>query len=163
MAYRATSYWRSMVRQIGANRPFATSTTPKSRPFGLPLSGVMASNHNNAKGRAILRGDFFPVYVALGMIALSVSLGVFTMRQQLLYSPSVSVRKKRRETLPEVVEPDAVAETADKFVHKSFFRKLASAQEFDRVLEDPMRGGDPMVAPKKTESHKTVGIDPAKH
>ncbi|XP_068666600.1 uncharacterized protein [Aristolochia californica] len=160
MASRATSYWRTMVHRVGGNRSFTTSTTPKSKAFAAPLHDMFGAGRNNSK--AAVRGDFVPVYVALGMIALSVSLGLLTAKHQLLYAPNVYVKKKRRKTVPEVVEPDSVVDEAERFIHKSLFRRLAHVQEFDRVLDDPIRGY-PLVVPEKVESLKTVGVDPAKY
>lgn len=83
-----------------------------------------------------------PVFVAVGMIAVSVSFGAYTAWHQLGHAPNVFVKKSRRETIPEVVEPEHVAEEAEKFVKKSFFRKVAHIQDLDRqeVMPDPIRG-----------------------
>lgn len=80
-----------------------------------------------------------PVCVALGMIGLSTSFGIHTAMQQLRRGPNVHVKKTRRETLPEIVEPENVAEEAEKFVNKSLFRKVAHIQDIDsrRVIPDP--------------------------
>lgn len=83
-----------------------------------------------------------PVCVALGMIGLSASFGLHTAMHQLRRAPNVHVKKSRRETLPEIVEPEHVAEDADKFISKSLFRKVAHIQDFStsRVIPDPARG-----------------------
>lgn len=83
-----------------------------------------------------------PVFISVGMISLAVSFGAFTIWHQLGNAPNVYVKKSRRETIPEVVEPEKVAEEADKFVKGSFFRKVAHIQDFDRqeVMDDPIRG-----------------------
>ncbi|KAH9618172.1 hypothetical protein KSS87_004345 [Heliosperma pusillum] len=103
--------------------------------------------------------DYVPVYVALGMITLSLSLGLYTAKQELLHGPDVRVKKTRRETLPEVVEPDTVAREAEDFVKKSLFRKVAHVQEFETTLPNPVRG-HLLSKELKVESLKTVGIDP---
>ncbi|KAF8390769.1 hypothetical protein HHK36_025297 [Tetracentron sinense] len=161
MAFRATSYWRSMLSRLGGNRSFATSTAPKMKPFA-PTAGFARAH--GTKPRAAIKGEFVPVYVALGLIVLSLSIGAHTAKQQLLYCPSVRVNKKRRETLPEVVEPDHVVEEADKFITKSFFRKVAHIQEFDHdpAISDPIRG-DVFAMPikAKAETLKSVGVDPS--
>lgn len=92
--------------------------------------------------RGFMKGDFVPVYVALGLIALSVGFGFQTAMHQLKRAPNVSVKKSRRETIPEVTEPEEVVDEADKFIKKSFFRKVAHVQEFDHqsVIPDPIRG-----------------------
>lgn len=89
------------------------------------------------------KGDFFPVCVALGMITLSTSFGIYTALHQLGRAPNVSVRKSRRETVPEVADPEHVTEDAEKFVKQSFFRKVAHIQGSDRqeIMSNPI-GGD---------------------
>lgn len=79
------------------------------------------------------KGDYVPVYVALGLIALSVSLGLSTARQQLAHAPNVWVNKKKREAVPEVADPDVALDDAERFVGGSLFRKVAHVQD-DRSL-----------------------------
>lgn len=97
------------------------------RAHALPID---SSEVDQVKKR-MKKGDFVPVCMALGMITLSTSLGLYTAMRELKDSPTVWVRKSRRETLPEVVEPEVVAKEAEKFVNKSLFRKIAHLQEFD--------------------------------
>lgn len=89
-----------------------------------------------------VKGDMFPVFMAVGMISLSASFGLFTAWHQLGRGPNLYVKKSRRETVPEVVDPEHVAEEADKFVKQSFFRKVAHIQDIDRqeIMHDPLRG-----------------------
>ncbi|XP_057995923.1 uncharacterized protein LOC131175501 [Hevea brasiliensis] len=108
-------------------------------------------------------GEFVPVYVALGMIFLSTTLGLHTAKQQLMYSPSVRVKKKLRETIPEVVYSDKVVDEANKFIEKSFFRKAARVQEFESGLQyipDPIRK-DIYAHSPRAETLKSIGIDPS--
>ncbi|CAN0906078.1 hypothetical protein LINGRAHAP2_LOCUS24024 [Linum grandiflorum] len=65
------------------------------------------------------------------MITLAVSIGVYTAKHQIMHAPNVRMKKKERETVPEVLDPDRVAGEGDKFVKGSFFRKVANVQEFD--------------------------------
>uniref|UniRef100_A0A803MXP1 Uncharacterized protein n=2 Tax=Chenopodium quinoa TaxID=63459 RepID=A0A803MXP1_CHEQI len=105
-------------------------------------------------------GDYVPVYVAIGMIGLSVTFGLMTAKQELLYAPDVHVKKSRRETLPEVVEPENVVHESEGFVKKSFFRKIAHIQENkEPVIPNPILG-DPLARLSRVESLKTVGVDP---
>lgn len=41
--------------------------------------------------------------------------------------------------MPEVDDPDAVISSADKFVNKSFLRKVAYIQDTNSTLPDPVR------------------------
>lgn len=50
-------------------------------------------DHQSSKTRAI-RGDFVPVYMAIGIIALSLSLELHTEKQQLMHSPGAGVKKE---------------------------------------------------------------------
>ncbi|CAL9110638.1 unnamed protein product, partial [Musa textilis] len=109
-------------------------------------------------GRSDRRGEFVPVYVALGLILLSASFGVHTAKQQLRHSPNVLVSKKKRETVPEVVDPEWAAAEAERFISGSVFRRVAHLQDFDAV-SDPTRGH---VMPRKVETLKSVGVDPSR-
>jgi hypothetical protein len=93
-----------------------------------------AAHPGGAKaGSKLPRGDYVPVYVALGLIALSVTLGLSTAKQQLAHAPNVRVDKKKRETVPEVAAPDLAVDEGERFVDKSLFRKVAHVQD-DRSL-----------------------------
>ncbi|KAK2974142.1 hypothetical protein RJ640_021433 [Escallonia rubra] len=112
-----------------------------------------------------LKGDIVPVCVALGMIVVSTSLGLYTAFHQLGRSPNVHVRKSRRETLPEVEEPEHVVHEAEKFITKSFFRKVAHVQDMDhrdRFVPDPSHG-DILASKLHTETLKSAGVDPKLH
>lgn len=77
--------------------------------------------------------------VVMGMVAVAMVFGTHTAKQQLMHNPSVHVSKKKRESMPEVDDPDSAIRSADKFVNKSFFRKVAHIQENKQVLPDPVR------------------------
>ncbi|KAH0463179.1 hypothetical protein IEQ34_007761 [Dendrobium chrysotoxum] len=112
-----------------------------------------------ARTKALPRGEFMPVYVALGMILVSTSLGAYTVQEQLCNSPSVRVNKKRREIVPEVDEPERVAEEAQRYIKHSIFRKVANMQDFDAVragISDPTRD----FKSPRVESLKSVGVEP---
>ncbi|KAL2242793.1 UNVERIFIED_CONTAM: hypothetical protein Sindi_0397300 [Sesamum indicum] len=95
------------------------------------------------------------------MIALQVSFGAYTIYHQLRRNPQVYLKKSRRETVPEVVEPEQVAEEAEEYVKQSFFRKVAHIQDYDRqeVMSDPIRG-DAFTRPLRYDSLKDIGVDP---
>lgn len=109
------------------------------------------------KGKPV--GDYVPVYVALGMISLSVTLGLLTAKQQLMHAPDVRVKKSRRETLPEVVEPEHVAHESEEFIKKSLFRKVAHIQEFKAPVSDPIHA-NPLAKEPRVESLKAIGVEP---
>ncbi|XP_062160642.1 uncharacterized protein LOC133867884 [Alnus glutinosa] len=146
MAFRATSFWKSMQTRPGGSRSFASSTTS-------------ADNHRSG---IAMKAEFTPIYVVLGLVAVAVSIGTHTAKQQLMHSPTVHVSKKRRESMPEVEDPDRVISSADKFVNKSFLRKVAHIQDNKPTLPDPIRP-DPFTSPRNAETLKSAGVDPARH
>ncbi|KAJ8501166.1 hypothetical protein OPV22_011718 [Ensete ventricosum] len=156
MASRALACWRSLA----SARQFTTSTAPRMRPMA-PTADDVLGHHAGWKPKP--RGEFVPVYVALGLILLSASFGIHTAMQQLRYSPNVLVSKKKRETVPEVVEPDWAAEEAERFISGSVFRRVAHLQDFDAVWagnSNPARG-HVINRPRKVETLKSVGVDPS--
>ncbi|KAF5207975.1 Nfu1 iron-sulfur cluster protein [Thalictrum thalictroides] len=150
MVSKATMYWRSIVSQMSSTTTIVPTTR---RMFGTTAHFVgskaqqqqLNANANanaSSKWRGLMRGEFVPVYVALGLIILQFSIGFHTVKQQLVYSPTVRVSKKRREMLPEVEDPEYVVDEASKFLNKSFFRKVAHVQEVadkDPAVPDSIR------------------------
>ncbi|KAI8526727.1 hypothetical protein RHMOL_Rhmol12G0018200 [Rhododendron molle] len=135
MAFRAArQHWRSLV--ANGNRPFASSTTPKMKLFSPTADSIHSEHHHKAS--AAIKGDFVPVVVVLGTILVAVSIGVHTAKQQLVHSPSVRVNKKRRESVPEVDDPDHIVGGSEKFIDKSFLRKVAHIQDH-HIISDPAR------------------------
>ncbi|KAK4436721.1 hypothetical protein Salat_0006000 [Sesamum alatum] len=159
MAFRAAAYWKSMANGLRRSWSFSTSTAPKLKADA-PTAHHILPSPGGLKSK-LPKGDIVPVCVATGMIALSTSFGLYTMLHQLGRAPNVYVKKSRRETIPEVVEPEHVAEQAEKFVKKSFFRKVAHIQDPDHreVLPNPIRG-DIYNRPVKVETLKDIGVDP---
>lgn len=144
-------------------RGLATATLPKMKAYAAPaeLLGRDGSHHRRHK-LPPLKGDFVPVYVAVGLIALSTTLGLYSATLQLRHGPNVFVKKKRRETIPEVAEPEHVLEDAEEFVKKSFFRRVAHIQdpEHNYVVKDETRGDFFAHLPLKAETLKDVGVEP---
>nr|CAD1839012.1 unnamed protein product [Ananas comosus var. bracteatus] len=138
------NYCRSMVaaNQSALTRSLTTATAAKMKPVAPPTAGDFGDDSHSARFRAALKGEFMPVYVVLGMITAAALMGAHTAKQQLVHSPNVRVNKKRRETLPEVDDPDRITCQSDRFVRKSFLRKVAHLQDFDAVrsgISDPTR------------------------
>ncbi|CAK9178792.1 unnamed protein product [Ilex paraguariensis] len=126
-----------------------------------PTTDVLHA-HEHHKSRAAIHGEFAPIYMMLGMLAVALSIGAHTAKQQLVHSPTVFVNKKKRETVPEVDDPDVVIGSADKFVNKSFLRKVAHIQDHNYTLPDPARP-DPFTRSRDVETLKTVGVEPGGH
>ncbi|KAI3671474.1 hypothetical protein L1987_87212 [Smallanthus sonchifolius] len=166
MAFRATvskshqfNLVKSMAIRSRGSFAFASSTSPKMKAYSPAADHGYDHQHPKPKS---LKGEYAPVYISLGLIFMSVSIGAFTATHQLKRSPNVFVKKSKRETLPELVEPEKVAEESDEFIKKSFFRKIAHVQEADRreVIPDPIRGDTYAMHPRPyTESLKSVGVE----
>ncbi|KAK8536545.1 hypothetical protein V6N13_000198 [Hibiscus sabdariffa] len=157
MAFRSTGCLKQLTHHLRGKATYATSTPPKLKSYAPTADFV------GVKSPKKVKGDFVAVYIAVGMIALSTSLGLFTAMQQLKNSPHVRLNKKRRESLPEVEEPERVLDEADKLVKQSFFRKVAHVQKSDDdyAIDDPTRAD--MFADRTTYravTLKSVGVDP---
>ncbi|KAG8388174.1 hypothetical protein BUALT_Bualt02G0098400 [Buddleja alternifolia] len=161
MAFRAASYWKSMGNGLRGSSNFTTSTSPKLKSYAAPTVSHHFRQSPQPIKSASRKGDFVPMCVALGMIGLSAGFGLYTIYHHMGRNPSISLKKSRRETIPEVVEPEHVAKEAEKFVKQSFFRKVAHIQDFDRqeVMSDPIRG-DAFTRAVRVETLKDVGVDP---
>nr|AAT45004.1 unknown [Xerophyta humilis] len=122
----ASKIARSVASRLGSTRKMTTATTARMKPVAPTATDFV---DQNAKGK-VVKGDMFPVYVALGMITLSLGFGAHTAKQHLMHSPGVRVSKKQRDTVLDVDDPDRVASESDRFINKSFFRKVAHIQDF---------------------------------
>ncbi|CAA0811229.1 Unknown protein [Striga hermonthica] len=156
MAFRAAAYWKTMAKRLRGSSNFPISRELK--PFSTIAHPFL---HGRIKSKLPSKGDFVPVSVALGMVTVSMSFGVYTALHQLGRAPNVFVKKSRRETIPEVVEPDRTAEEAEKFVKQSFFRKVAHVKDSSRqdVVPNPIRGNI-FTRPLHVETLKDIGVDP---
>ena len=125
----------------------------------------MAAQHGERRRRwrvPPLKGEYAPVYVALGLIGLSAGIGLYTVKHQLMHAPNVSVSKRRRETVAEVAEPERVIHEANDFFNHSFFRSLAHVQDPARnyVVKDHTRADVFANPTTKALTLKDVGVDP---
>ncbi|CAN0890497.1 hypothetical protein LINGRAHAP2_LOCUS16464 [Linum grandiflorum] len=159
-AFRSTGLWRSAVNSLRGNKAntYATSTIPKMKPY-TPAADVKDSTGSRWWPP---RRDYVPIYVVLGFIAMSTTMGVYTLTHQIRHNPAVRVKKKERETMPEVVEPEKVEGQSKKFLDNSWFRKVAHVQEFKSGIHDlpDSNTGDVYAQPSRAESLKSVGVDP---
>ncbi|CAG7911774.1 unnamed protein product, partial [Brassica rapa] len=150
------THLKSMVQRL---RSYATASTSKSKAYS--PTAEYGGQRRAATTTTGTKGDFTPVYVSIGMISLSVSFGLYTAYLHLHENPSVRVNKKTRETVPEVEDPDRVINEADRLANRSWFRKLAHVQEFDKqdVIPDPIRK-DQFAHKPRAVTLKDVGVDP---
>lgn len=119
---------------------------------------VDAAHHADHHKTWGFKADLAPIYMVMGMVLVALSIGAHTAKQQLVYSPAVHVSKKKRESLQEVEDPDRVVDSADKFINKSFLRKVAHIQD------NPNNNHvDPFTVPRHADTLKSVGIDPSHH
>ncbi|MED6201688.1 hypothetical protein PIB30_097455 [Stylosanthes scabra] len=144
----------SLMRAAMIKRSFATSTIPK-----LKVGGGSSHGSGNNSGHSSSKLDSVPIYMIWGFVGLAVTFACHTGFQQLARSPTVHVNKHRRETMPEVSDPDRTINCADKFINGSFLRKVAHIQDNKTTLNDTSRP-NPLTAPRNAETLKTVGVDP---
>lgn len=152
-----------MVNRLRGCATYGTSTSPKMRAYVSATGYGHTLVEEQSKSKVKVKGGFVPVYVALGMILLQASLALHIAKQHLMYSPSVRVKKKLRETMPEVDYPDKVVDDAYKFTGNSFFRKAAHIHEFESGFQstpDPIRK-DVYAHTPQAVTLKSVGIDPS--
>ena len=97
-------------------RPFSTASATH-------FPGQLQQHNVNER---LLKGEYVPVYMIVGAICLSVSLGILTGTRKLMYTPNVIVNKRKRKEVVEVEEPDYVLQMSEKFIDKSIFRKVAT-------------------------------------
>ncbi|XP_019168760.1 PREDICTED: uncharacterized protein LOC109164684 [Ipomoea nil] len=155
MAFRSQAYLKSMINSLsGRVSMYGTSTLPNLKSY-VPSAAATDKPLKQSLPRG-KKGDLVPVYVAIAMIALSTSFGLHTAMHQLKRAPNVFVKKCRRETLPELVEPEHVAEESDQFLNKSFFRKVAHIQP--TAAHDPL--GCVYTRHPRVETLKSVGVEP---
>nr|CAD1820512.1 unnamed protein product [Ananas comosus var. bracteatus] len=155
VASKAVNYWKSLANTRG----YATSTMPKTRSVASAVDEDLLATRRTSKPR----GDYVPVYVALGLIVLSTSFGLYTAKQQLVYAPNVLVDKKKRETIPEVVDPDwaiseASASSTSRFSAKSHTSRTSMPSE--PAFPTPPAAPPPVICkPVKAETLKDVGVE----
>ncbi|CAN6363070.1 unnamed protein product [Urochloa humidicola] len=151
----ASSRAAAALQRLG-RRPASPAAALQSRSAA--ATTATAAEHPGTGSKRLPRGDYVPVYVALGLVALSVTLGLNTARQQLAHAPNVRVDKKKRETVPEVAAPDLALDEAERFVGGSLFRKVAHVQD-DRSLATGV--ADPVAdyPTKKAVTLKDVGVE----
>ncbi|XP_023513989.1 uncharacterized protein LOC111778418 [Cucurbita pepo subsp. pepo] len=129
MAFRPslTSAWKSMLRTQGKRR-LASSSTAST------IENAATSSKGSPSRSEYMKGEYAPVYIVLGFVGIVLMMGTHTAKQQLLHSPVVNVSKKKRESIPEVEEPDTVINSADKFINKSILRKVAHIQDNTKTV-----------------------------
>ncbi|KAF3777224.1 hypothetical protein EJ110_NYTH46301 [Nymphaea thermarum] len=165
MSSRATVYGRALIRKLGEKGAVSLNAEPtvrKMSSYAIATANPGGEHTHGQKkqGRVEMRGDYVPVAVALGLIVLSASLGIYTATHQLAHAPNVYVSKKKRETVPEVKEPDYAVRKAEDFVSKSVFRRIAHVQEpkRDRVVPDTIRG-DPVTVFRDSPISSDAGLN----
>ncbi|WZZ13047.1 hypothetical protein YC2023_106136 [Brassica napus] len=90
--------------------------------------------------RFSVTGEFAPVAIIGGFVALAVAMAGHSLKQQLMHAPGVSTRKNRRAAVAEVDDPDNCVSSADKYINKSWLRKVGQIQDkSSAILSDPTR------------------------
>ncbi|CAN6551069.1 unnamed protein product [Malus baccata var. baccata] len=163
MAFWATNKLRLMLALVGGNRSFATSTAPKMKQFAENVRDSKAAQSTISSIWKFLRKpQNAPVAVLLGFIMVPVAIGTHSALQQLMHAPMVVVDKSKRESMQEVDYPDVAVSSSDKFINKSFLRKVGQIQEpGSRSMPESVQH-DPFTRPRTAETLKTAGVDPSR-
>ncbi|KAH0450157.1 hypothetical protein IEQ34_020849 [Dendrobium chrysotoxum] len=122
----------------------------------------VAAMVGEAKSKVRKNVDMVAVCVPLGVALTALTLGAYTAIGQLSNSPSVRLNKKLRGTMPEVEQPDQVADEGSRYVNRSFFRKVAHLKDFDAFrsgVSDPTRPDNAFKMPRHAESLKSSGVE----
>lgn len=103
-----------------------------------------------------------PVAIVLGFITVPIIIGLHSLKQQLMHAPSVVFDKKKRESVFEVEQPDVAVSSSDRFINKSFLRKVGRIQDpGNPTMPDPVQR-DAFTRPRTAETLKTAGVDPSR-
>ncbi|XP_068647263.1 uncharacterized protein [Aristolochia californica] len=154
MAFRVTGYWRTTLSRMAGNRLVATSTMPKMKP----VTGTSEMVDSHRPKHKVPVGEYAPIAMVLGLCAAAISMAVHTAKQQLLHHPGVNISKKRRESLAEADDPDKALSEANKFLNKSFLRRVAHIQDRKEAIVPDSIHGDVFASEKKAETLKSVGV-----
>lgn len=150
---RAVTQWRRSIL-LQANAQTRSLSSSSTRKFSTKTTADEHHDRNNRKAK-YLTGEWAPVMVLGGFMAVVVAIAGHSLWQQMAYSPAVHLTKKKRESMPEVYNPDVVVGSADNFVNKSFLRKVGNIQE--KRFHDPSIH-DAYTRSREVESLKSVGI-----
>lgn len=152
---RATKQWRSILNStVPQTQSFSITSSP-TRKFATTAADASAGGHHETAKSKFPTAEWAPIMVLGGFMAIVLSIASHSMWQQLAYSPQVHLSKKKRESVPEVYDPDVVVRSADKFVNKSFLRKVGNIQE--KSFHDPSIH-DPYTRSREVQSLKSVGV-----
>ncbi|KAL1210967.1 hypothetical protein V5N11_035770 [Cardamine amara subsp. amara] len=145
MALRIISQLRLVRNQFGGTRRFATT---------------VANDAKQPYNKFSIMGEFAPVAIIGGFVGLAMLMAGHSIKQQLMHCPGVSTRKNRRAAVAEVDDPDHCVSSADKFINKSWLRKVGQIQDkTNAILSDPTRP-NPFITPRNAETLNSVGVAP---
>ncbi|CAN8245320.1 unnamed protein product [Cochlearia groenlandica] len=145
MAFRITSQLHSTGKQLGGSRGFATT---------------VADGAKQTYNKFSVTGEFAPVAIIGGFVALAMAMAGHSLKQQLVHAPMVSTRKNRRAAMAEVDDPDNCVASGSKFINKSWLRKVGQIQDkSNAVLTDPTRP-NPYTTPRNAQTLNSVGVAP---
>ncbi|CAN1200186.1 hypothetical protein LINPERPRIM_LOCUS44197 [Linum perenne] len=119
----------SLMRMRWSSKQLQTTSTKRCL-----TTSSSSSSSGNGSGRApynkySLTGEYAPVYIVMGFVSVAVGIGIHSLKQQLLHSPGVSLKKTRRGSMSEADDPNLATANAHNFLNKSFLRKIARLQD----------------------------------
>lgn len=94
----------------------------------------------NPSRKFLTKPENAPVAIVLGFITVPIIIGLHSLKQQLMHAPSVVFDKKKRESMFEVEQPDVAMSSSDRFINKSFLRKVGHIQDpGNPTMPDPVQ------------------------
>lgn len=94
----------------------------------------------NPSRKFLTKPENAPIAIVLGFITVPIIIGLHSLKQQLMHAPSVVFDKKKRESMFEVEQPDVAVSSSDRFINKSFLRKVGRIQDpGNPTMPDPVQ------------------------
>ncbi|KAH9328391.1 hypothetical protein KI387_000499, partial [Taxus chinensis] len=120
------AYWRSLLSlRTYKNDPTFFKSTQFVRRQHYHAASEHKGFYERAQALRLIKPVFSSIYTLFGLILLDLFMGFENIKLFLVHSPGVYVDKKKRKTIPEVVDPDFVLKKSEEFHNKSWFRRLA--------------------------------------
>ncbi|CAN0929157.1 hypothetical protein LINGRAHAP2_LOCUS36902 [Linum grandiflorum] len=116
-------------RSSGGKRCLTSKSRPSVAALNDSTSHASSTNRSRPYNKYAVTGEYAPVYIVMGFVTLAVGIGIHSVKQQLLHSPGVSLKKTRRGSMSEADNPDLATANAHDFLNKSFLRKVGRIQQ----------------------------------
>lgn len=92
------------------------------------ISGYNCRGGGRGESGGVKKAKMVELYPMFGMLVVVLAVAVHTAYQNIVHSPGIKLSKKKRESLPEVDDPDATVHSSGNLINKSFLRKIGQIQ-----------------------------------